>query len=159
MAKLKVTDVVLELVQPIAADNGCEVVDVEFKKEGADYFLRVFIDLIDAGEGRTVSLNECEAVSRALSTALDKADPIEQAYMLEVSSPGLDRPLKKDADFEKFSGRLVDVGLYRPQNGSKTITGTLQGLEDGEIVLSLDDGSQRRIARTEAASVKLAVVF
>lgn len=159
MAKLKVTDVVLELVQPIAADNGCEVVDVEFKKEGADYFLRVFIDLIDAGEGRTVSLNECEAVSRALSTALDKTDPIEQAYMLEVSSPGLDRPLKKDADFEKFSGRLVDVGLYRPQNGSKTITGTLQGLEDGEIVLSLDDGSQRRIARTEAASVKLAVVF
>ena len=159
MAKLKVTDVVLDLAQPIAADNGCEVVDVEFKKEGADYFLRVFIDLIDAGEGRTVSLNECEVVSRALSTALDKADPIEQAYMLEVSSPGLDRPLKKDADFEKFSGRLVDVGLYRPQNGSKTVTGTLQGLEDGEIVLSLDDGSQRRIARTDAASVKLAVVF
>ena len=159
MAKMKVTDAVLAMAQPIAADNGCEVVDVEFKKEGADYFLRVFIDLMDADDGRTVSLNECEAVSRALSTALDKADPIEQAYMLEVSSPGLDRPLKKDADFEKFSGRLIDVGLYRPQNGSKTVTGTLQGLDGDEIVLTLADGTPWRIARADAASVKLAVIF
>ena len=159
MAKAKVTDVVLAMAQPIAADNGCEVVDVEFKKEGSDYFLRVFIDLIDADAGKHVSLTECEAVSRALSTALDKADPIEQAYMLEVSSPGLDRPLKKDADFEKFSGRLVDVGLYKPLNGSKTVTGTLVGLVDGMVVLTLDNGEPWRIARTDTASVKLAVVF
>ena len=115
--------------------------------------------MIDADAGNHVSLTECEAVSRALSTALDKADPIEQAYMLEVSSPGLDRPLKKDADFEKFSGRLVDVGLYKPLNGSKTVTGTLVGLVDGMVVLTLDNGEPWRIARADAASVKLAVVF
>ncbi len=159
MAKKKVADVVLALAQPIAAENGCEVVDIEFKKEGADYFLRVFIDLLDAGEGQTVSLNECEAVSRALSTALDEADPIEQAYMLEVSSPGLDRPLKKDADFERFSGRLVEVGLYKPIHGSKLVTGTLVGLQDGQIILTLDSGERWGIARGEPAFVKLAVVF
>lgn len=159
MAKKKVTDIVLALAQPIAAENGCEVVDVEFKKEGADYFLRVFIDLIDAEHGQTVSLNECEAVSRALSTALDEADPIEQAYMLEVSSPGLDRPLKKDTDFERFSGQLVEVGLYKPLNGSKLVTGTLVGLRDGQIVLTLDSGETWSIARGEPAFVKLAVVF
>ena len=159
MMKAKVADAVLEIAQPIAADNGCEVVDVEFKKEGTEYFLRVFIDLIDSREGHTVSLNECEAVSRALSTALDKADPIEQAYMLEVSSPGLDRPLKKESDFEKFAGRLVDVGLYKTHNGSKTVTGTLVGLDGGNIVLTLDNGEEWRVVRTDAASVKLAVVF
>ena len=79
--------------------------------------------------------------------------------MLEVSSPGLDRPLKKDADFERFSGRLVEVGLYKPIHGSKLVTGTLVGLQDGQIILTLDSGERWGIARGEPAFVKLAVVF
>ena len=103
-----------ELVLPITDANNLELVDVEYVKEGGEFFLRIYIDK-DGG----VSLNECELVTRALNPILDEKDPIKDNYYLEVSSPGLDRPLKKEKDFVKYQGRDVEIKLYKPINGSK----------------------------------------
>lgn len=154
MKKSNVCAFVAELAAPIAASNGCEIYDIEFQKEGSDYYLRVFIDMIDAQ--RSVSLDECEAVSRALSDALDKADPIEQAYMLEVSSPGLDRALKTPEHFAKFIGSKVDIGLYKSVNGAKVITGNLVSFEDKTITLDVN-GESFTIAQAETTYVKLSL--
>lgn len=154
MKKSNVCAAVYELAVPIAAQNGCEIYDIEFKKEGSDYYLRIFIDMADAD--RSVSLDECEAVSRALSEALDKADPIEQAYMLEVSSPGLDRALKTAEHFAKFMGSKVDIGLYKAVNGTKVVTGTLVSFEDGIIALDTDSGDFT-IRQSETTYVKLSL--
>lgn len=154
MKKSNVCAAVTELAAPIAAANGCEIYDIEFVKEGSDYYLRVFIDMADAE--RSVSLDECEAVSRALSDALDKADPIEQAYMLEVSSPGLDRTLKTPEHFAKFIGSKVDIGLYKAVNGAKVITGNLVSFEDKTITLDLN-GESFTISQAETTYVKLSL--
>ena len=127
----KITQTVLEMVYPIAEKNGCGVYDVEYKKEGADYVLRVILDTLD--DETPVSITMCENVSRELSEELDKNDPTNNPYMLEVTSPGLDRPLKKEEDFVRFAGKLVEVGLYKQINGSKLISGELSGLENGEV--------------------------
>ena len=100
-----------ELVLPITDANNLELVDVEYVKEGGEFFLRIYIDK-DGG----VSLNECELVTRALNPILDEKDPIKDNYYLEVSSPGLDRPLKKEKDFVKYQGRDVEIKLYKPIN-------------------------------------------
>lgn len=144
---------VLPYLEPIAAENGVELVDLEFVKEGANWYLRVYIDK----EGG-VTIDDCEAVSRALETKLDEDDPIEQAYILEVSSPGIDRPLKKDADFEKYHGEMVDVKLYKAQAGRKQFQGKLLGL--AEDVLSIEeDGETLAFERKDVASVRLAVLL
>ena len=115
MAKPNNTEAkVLPILEPIIAEKGLELVDLEFVKEGVNWYLRVYIDK-DGG----VNIDDCEAVSRALEVKLDEKDPIEQAYILEVSSPGIDRPLKKDADFVKYQGEIIDVKLYKAQDGSK----------------------------------------
>lgn len=144
---------VLPYLEPIAAENAVEVVDLEFVKEGANWYLRVYIDK----EGG-VTIDDCEAVSRALEAKLDEADPIEQAYILEVSSPGIDRPLKKDADFVKYQGELVDVKLYKAQEGRKQFQGKLLGLADGVISIE-EDGGTLAFAQKDVASVRLAVLL
>lgn len=154
MKKSNVCAAVAELAAPIAAANGCEVYDIEFVKEGSDYYLRIFLDMIDAE--RSVSLDECEAVSRALSEALDKADPIEQAYMLEVSSPGLDRAIKTAEHFAKFIGSKVDIGLYKAVNGVKVITGVLTSFDDGVITIETETG-EFSIPQKETTSVRLSL--
>ena len=154
MKKTNVCATVEELVTPIAQKNGCTVYDVEFKKEGSDYYLRVFIDMAD--EEKNVSLEECEAVSRELSDALDSADPIEQAYMLEVSSPGLDRAIKTKKHFEMFIGSKIDMGLYKAVDGSKVITGDLISFEDGVITVNTPKG-EFSIKRAETTFVKLSL--
>ena len=114
MAKANNTELkVLPLLEPIVEANGLELVDLEFVKEGVNWYLRVYIDK-DGG----VNIDDCELVSRALEAKLDEKDPIEQAYILEVSSPGIDRPLKKEADFVKYQGEIIDVKLYTAVNGS-----------------------------------------
>ena len=104
--KKSIESTIEELVQPIIDTNNFELVDVEYVKEAGEYYLRIFVDK----EGG-ISLNECEVVSRALSEILDVKDPIKDNYYLEVSSPGLDRPLKKDKDFVRYQGRDVEINL------------------------------------------------
>ena len=143
---------VLPLVLPIVEEMGLELVDLEFVKEGANWYLRIYID-----KENGVDINDCEAVSKAVEAKLDAEDPIEQAYVLEVSSPGLDRPLKKEEDFARFAGEIIDVKLYQAMNGKKTLEGKLIGLEYGVIVME-EDGKEVRISRKDAADVRLAVI-
>jgi len=156
MAKKKITDVIGEIAEPIAKKNDVLIFDIEYKKEGSDYVLRIYIEKEALDE--YISITDCENVSRELSDALDAADPIENQYLLEVSSPGLDRPLRNEADFERFKGCLIDVGLYKALNGSKVISGTLEGFENGEIIV--DDGKEIiRINQKETSYCKKAIVF
>ena len=142
------------LLGPIVERVGVSVYDVEYVKEGADWYLRVYIDK----EGG-VNIDDCELVSRALEAKLDENDPIEQAYILEVSSPGIDRPLKKDADFVKYQGEIIDVKLYKAQNGSKQYQGKLLGLENGVISIEEENGTVVTFEQKDTASVRLAVIF
>lgn len=156
MAKQKITDVIKELAEPIVLSENCIIFDVEYKKEGADYVLRVLIEKENIDE--YISINDCENISRKLSDELDKVDPIKEAYMLEVSSPGIDRPLRNEADFEKYNGRDIDVGLYKAINKLKVLTGTLLGFEDG--VIELDVGNEvLKINKNDTSYVKLAIEF
>ena len=151
MAKPNNTEAkVLPILEPIIAEKGLELVDLEFVKEGVNWYLRVYIDK-DGG----VNIDDCEAVSRALEVK----DPIEQAYILEVSSPGIDRPLKKDADFVKYQGEIIDVKLYKAQDGSKQYQGKLLGLEDGVLSIEEENGNVVKFEQKDTASVRLAVIF
>ena len=145
----KVTELVSALAAPLVEAAGCSLWDVEYVREAGQWFLRIYIDK----EGG-VSINDCEAVSRPLSDALDEADPIEGSYVLEVSSAGADRPLRKPEHFEKCLGQQVDVKLYRPQAGSKEYTGALTGYQDGDVLV--DD---RRFEKKDVAQVRLHVSF
>jgi len=137
----------------LATELGFELVDVEFVKEGQNWYLRFYIDK----EGG-IGLDDCELFSRRVEVTLDELNPIEQTYILEVSSPGIDRPLKKPADFEKFKGRLIDVKLYKAQNNKKAYQGVLLGLSDD--VISLEDAEEIFNFNTQdVASVKLAITF
>lgn len=122
-----------QLAEPIMAEFGFELVDVEYLKEGAHWYLRVYIDK----EGG-VDIDDCAAVSYKLSDNLDKENIIPQAYMLEVSSPGIERPLKKKEDYEKYKGELVSVYTEEPYQGYKQFTGYLKGLHDEKVVLEYE---------------------
>ena len=145
----KVTDVVAELAKPFTEQAGCTLWDVEYVKEAGEWFLRVYIDK----EGG-VCIDDCEAVSRPLSDALDEADPIPGSYTFEVSSAGLDRALKRPEHFERCMGQQVDVKFYRPVDGSKEYTGVLAGYADGDV--TVDD---RTFPKKDIAQVKLHVTF
>ncbi|MGI5824747.1 MAG: ribosome maturation factor RimP [Bacillota bacterium] len=119
---------VLSMATPICQDIGCEIVDVEWKKEGADWFLRVFIDREPA-----VDHELCAEVSRALGDALDEEDFIENNYVLEVSSPGLERPLKKATDFQRFAGETAVIKLFAAEDGKKEFIGELLGYTEGGV--------------------------
>lgn len=146
----KITDIVTELALPIVEAQGCELWDVEFTREGGDWFLRVYIDK-DGG----VSIDDCEAVSRALDPLLDEADPIETRYNFEVSSAGLERALKRPSDFERFMGSLVTVKLYKALDGSKEYVGYLRGYEDGGVTVETRSGETKTFAASQVASVHL----
>ena len=145
----KVTDTVAELARPYVEQAGCTLWDVEYIKEAGEWFLRVYLDK----EGG-VSIDDCEAVSRPLSDALDEADPIAGSYTFEVSSAGLDRPLRRPEHFAQCMGQQVDVRLYRPVDGRKEYTVVLSGYEDGDVTV---DG--RRFPKGEVALVRRHVTF
>ena len=149
----KVTELAAELAAPIVRDAGCTLWDVEYVREAGEWFLRVYIDK----EGG-VSIDDCEAVSRPLSDALDEADPIEGSYVLEVSSAGADRPLKKPAHFRQFLGAEVDVRLYRPLDGRKEYTGVLKEYAGGDVTIDAG-GAPRTFAKKDVAQVRLHVEF
>ena len=143
-----------QIVLPITEANDLELVDVEYVKEGGEFFLRVYIDK----EGG-VSLNECELVTRALNPILDEKDPIKDNYYLEVSSPGLDRPLKKDKDFVKYQGRDVEIKLYKSINGSKLHEGELVGLTEEKNIKVIIDNKEVEFNKKDVALIRLAIKF
>ena len=143
-----------EIVQPIVDAKNFEIVDIEYVKEAGEYYLRVYLDK----EGG-ISLSDCEVVSRELSEILDKKDPIKDNYFLEVSSPGLDRPLKKDKDFERYKGRDFEIILYKPMNGSKQFEGELVGLTEDNNIKVIIDGEEVDFTRKEVALIRLAIKF
>lgn len=141
---------VWEIAEPIAQSLGLEIWDVRFEKEGADWFLRVFIDK----EGG-VSIDDCVDMSHAIDKPLDEADPIEQSYCLEVSSPGLERDLKRDAHFEKSLGEKIMVKLIRPVDGQREFKGILESYDNGNFELLSEDGTKLMINKKETSYVKL----
>ena len=145
----KVTDTVAQLALPFVQEAGCSLWDVEYVKEAGSWFLRIYID---KEEG--VSIQDCEAVSRPLSDALDEADPIEGSYVLEVSSAGADRVLKKEEHFQQFVGTEVEVRLYRPREGKKEFVGDLVSWADGNVTLTMA-GEQVLFEKKEVAQVRL----
>ena len=149
----KVSDLTAALAEPIAAAQGCTLWDVEYVKEAGEWYLRVYIDK----EGG-VSINDCEAVSRPLSDALDEADPIEGSYVLEVSSAGADRPLKKPEHFAAFLGTEVEVRLYRAVDGRKDHVGVLSGYENGDVTIETADGP-KTFVKKDVAQTRLYVRF
>lgn len=149
----KVTETVEALAAPVAAENGCEIWDVEYVKEAGSWFLRVYLD---RPEG--VTIDHCEAVSRVLSDKLDEADPIEGSYVLEVSSPGADRVLRKPEHFQRFLGEKVEVRLYRPRDGAKSLVGELAGYDGGNVTLRAPQG-EIALEKQDIAQVRLYITF
>lgn len=140
---------VTKLVEPIVNQLGLYLWDVRFEKEGADWYLKV---LIDSNDG--ITLEDCEAVSRPLSKRLDETDPIEQSYYLEVSSPGVERELKKREHFEVCIGDAVTVKLFRPLDGIREFCGELVGYQDDILTIQTQTG-ERSFAFSDCSSVKL----
>lgn len=200
MSKKKITDIIEEISGDFLAQNGLELYNCEFVKEGRDWFLRVYIDKTaetaeaaaaaakaaenaaaapaeaaaeETTEAATatetaenapalsqyVSTDDCEKVSRFLSAELDRLDPIEQNYYLEVSSPGMDRALLKEKDFARFAGEIVDVSLYKALDGKKTYQGRLLGIENEKIIITDEKDKRIEFPREQVAKTKLAIIF
>ena len=142
-----------ELLAPIAEANGVKIYDVEYVKEGSEYYLRSYIDK-DGG----VSIDDCEAVSRALNEVLDREDFIDGSYIMEVSSPGLGRVLKKDRHLEYSLGEEVEVKLFKPLNGSKDFEGVLKAYDKDTVTVETA-GTDNTFNRKEIAIIRLKLDF
>ena len=142
------------MAEPIVAGHGFELVDVEYVKEAGTWYLRAYIDK----EGG-ITVDDCEVINRKLSDWLDEEDFIEESYILEVSSPGLGRPLKKEKDFVRSIGKEVDVKLYKALNKQKDYTGVLEAYDKNTVTLGMEDGSQIVFNRPDIALIRLAFDF
>ncbi|MBR6477601.1 MAG: ribosome maturation factor RimP [Lachnospiraceae bacterium] len=144
-----------ELLAPIVEKMGIEIYDVEYVKEGSDYYLRAYID-----KPNGVNINDCEAVSRAFSDVLDEVDPIEEAYILEVSSPGLGRTLKKDRHLQKSIGQVVELKLFKPIEKRKDFAGELLGFDAESITIREEETNEEMsFKRSDLALLRLALDF
>lgn len=152
MSKEKIEAVVEALVSEIIVDSKLELVDVEYVKE-RDWYLRVFLDK-EVG----IEIDDCQWVSEQLEARLDESDLIKDHYYLEVSSPGLDRPLKKDRDFTRHAGDKIEVKTYEPIDGQKLLVGTLIGLFDGNIHIDID-GQTVIVPKEKTAQIRLHIEF
>ena len=150
---MKITEQVWQFAEPVVTEHGCSLWDVEYVREGADWFLRLYIDK-DGG----VDINDCEAISRAMDPILDEKDPIPDSYHFEVCSAGLERVLKRPGDFAQFMGSTVLVKLYRPRDGQKEFVGTLTGYEDGAVTVTVGNDTIT-FEKNEVALVRLYVEF
>ena len=142
------------LLLPIVEEKGYELVDVEYVKEGSNWYLRAYVDK----EGG-IPINDLEAVSRKLSDLLDEEDFISDAYILEVSSPGLGRPLKKDKDFDRSIGEEIEIHLYRSIDGNKQYVGLLKSYNKETITIETEDGDEINVDRTNVSLVRLTIDF
>ena len=140
---------VIEMVTPLCEENGCYLYDAEFQKEGKNQILRIFVDK-DGG----INIDECETVSRLISKKLDDEDIIATAYQLEVSSPGAERKLTKDWHYEKVMGKQIEISLYAPMDGKKSLTGILEAFDSNSITI-LENGSSINLPKDKIASAKL----
>lgn len=143
-----------ELIMPVIRENNFELVDVEFVKEGSTWYLRLYVDK----EGG-ITINDCETVSRAMSDILDREDYIEESYIMEVSSPGLGRPLKKDKDFKRSIGEEVEIRLFKAIDRQKEYTGLLKDFDKDTVTITLEDDSTRIFNRKDIALIRLAFDF
>ncbi len=142
------------ILQPILDEHHFELVDVEYVKEGGNWYLRAYIDK----EGG-INVDDCEIVSRALGDILDEKDYIEESYILEVSSPGLGRPLKKERDFERSLGKEVEIRTYRAIDKQKEFVGFLKEYNKEEVTIVMDDETEKTFARKDIALIRLAFTF
>lgn len=159
MAKIRIKELVEHELEQFLKDNDYELYSVEYQKEGKDWFLRVYIDRAEDAEGGGIGTDDCEKVSRYLSDRLDELNPIEQNYYLEISSPGMDRALLKESDYRRYSGKLVEITLYKGIDGKKTFSGRLEGLFDGNVVITDEKENRIEIPIEKVAKTKLAIVF
>ena len=150
---MKITDQVAEFAKPVVEGFGCELWDVEYVREGDQRFLRIFLD-----KETGVDINDCEAISRAMDPLLDEADPIAESYHFEVCSAGLERTLKRPADFERFMVSAITVKLYRPRNGLKEIPCVLSGYDNGKLTVTAGKETIT-FEKSEVALVRLRVEF
>ena len=150
---MKITQQVWEFSEPVVKAHGCSIWDVEYVREGGEWFLRLYIDK-DGG----VDISDCEAISRAIDPILDEKDPIPESYRFEVCSAGLERQLKRPSDFERYLGEPVLVKLYRPKNGQKEFPGVLKGYAGGAVTIDRN-GTELTFEKPEVALVRLRVEF
>lgn len=143
-----------ELLIPILMKYEFELVDVEYVKEAGTWYLRAYID-----KPGGIAINDCEVVSRELSDLLDQKDFIDDSYILEVSSPGLGRPLKKERDFARSIGAEVEIRTYRMVEGRKEFTGVLEEYDSESVTVSYEDGTKQNFDRKEIALIRLAFDF
>ena len=143
-----------ELILPLIEANNFELVDVEYVKEGADWYLRVYIDK----EGG-IAVNDCELISRAFNEILDREDYISDAYIFEVSSPGLLRPLKKDKDFERKLGTQIEIRLFKAIDGQKEFEAELKSYDKNSITVVLNEEKELTIDRADLSLVRPAIEF
>lgn len=143
-----------EILLPIIEEHGFELVDVEYVKEGSSWYLRAYID-----KPGGITIDDCEAVSRKLSDQLDEKDYIDDAYILEVSSPGLGRPLKKEKDFKRSLGEEVEIRTYRMIEKQKEFTGILKGYDENTVTIETEDGTEKVFDKSDIALIRLAFDF
>ena len=153
MIKKNIAGVVTELVSPVAEEMGIILWDVEYVKEGSKKILRI---TIDSEEG--IDINTCEKFHRTIDPMLDEADPIDESYYLEVTSPGIEREIKTDAHIEMCLGEKVEVKLYAPKNNSKAYTGKLLGLNEGRVVIEFN-GENIEFEKNEIAKMQTVFEF
>jgi ribosome maturation factor RimP len=150
-----ISETVTGLIQCSIEKNAYELVDVEYIKEGKEWYLRIYID---TKNGKSINLDDCEKVSKIVSEILDNEDPIHNSYILEVSSPGIERPLKNENDYQKYAGNTVLIKLFSPIEGKKEIKGVLKGYENKNIVVESGE-SKYCIPKDKIASANLSVEF
>ena len=143
-----------EILLPIVEENGFELVDVEYVKEGSTWYLRAYID-----KPGGINIDDCEVVSRRLSVILDEKDYIDDAYILEVSSPGLGRPLKKEKDFKRSLGEEVEIRTYRMIDKQKEFTGILKDYDEKTVTIEMDDDTTKTFEKSDIALIRLAFDF
>lgn len=142
------------LVMPIIDEKGFEFVDTEFVKEGNSHYLRVFVD-----KPGGITIDDLESVSRPLSDKLDENDFIDEQYILEVSSPGLGRPMKKDRDFDRNMEKVVEIHLYKAQDGEKEWVGQLKGYDEETITIEIEEGNEIKLDRANVSLAREYIEF
>ena len=154
MARKEYEKMTEELITPIIDAHHFELVDVEWIKEGSNWYLRVYIDK----EGG-ITVDDCEVINREFGDVLDEKDYISENYIFEVSSPGLDRPLKKEKDFARSIGKDVEIRLYKPMDKKKEFTGTLKSYDKNSVTIELEDGQEMTFEKSAIALIRLAFFY